>query len=274
MRLSLCNEVIREMPFAGQCEFAASVGYDGLEIAPFTLSDAPHMLDAGAVADVRRSLSDAGMKCSGLHWLLIAPEGLAITSPDAEVRARTIDVMRRLVDLAAELGAETLVHGSPKQRDLPEGRADEARAWALECFAAAGTAADAAGVVYCVEPLATRETNFINSVAEAVEIVKAVGSPGLRTMVDCSATGGTGPEVVALLDEWLPTGMLAHVQVNDPNRRGPGEGEMRFRPILQALRRRGYDRWVAVEPFDYLPDGPACAARAAGYLRGHLEGME
>jgi len=274
LRLSLCNEVIREMPFAAQCDFAASVGYDGLEVAPFTLSDMPHMLGAEAIADVRSGLSSAGVKCSSLHWLLIAPDGLAITSPDADVRTRTIDVMRRLVDLAAELGAETLVHGSPKQRDLPETGAGDARAWAMECFAAAGAAAEAAGVVYCVEPLAARETNFINSVAEAVEVVKSVGSPGLRTMVDCSATGGTGPEVVALLDEWLPTGMLAHVQVNDPNRRGPGEGEMRFRPILQALRRGGYKGWVAVEPFDYVPDGPACAARAAGYLRGHLEGME
>jgi sugar phosphate isomerase/epimerase len=42
--------------------------------------------------------------------------------------------------------------------------------------------------------------------------------------------------------------------------------------VLAALERHAYAGWVAVEPFEYLPDGPACAARAIGYLRGLMEG--
>jgi len=38
MIIALCNEVLAEMPFERQCEFAAATGYDGLELAPFTLS--------------------------------------------------------------------------------------------------------------------------------------------------------------------------------------------------------------------------------------------
>jgi sugar phosphate isomerase/epimerase len=75
----------------------------------------------------------------------------------------------------------------------------------------------------------------------------------------------------AVIDRWLPTGRIAHVQVNDPNRRGPGEGELPFAPVFAALRRNGYAGVVAVEPFKYLPDGQACAARAIGYVRGILE---
>ena len=69
-------------------------------------------------------------------------------------------------------------------------------------------------------------------------------------------------------------GKLAHVQVNDPNRQGPGQGAMRFAPILAALQAVGYDGVLAVEPFDYRPDGPGCAARAIGYLRGLLEARD
>ena len=76
-----------------------------------------------------------------------------------------------------------------------------------------------------------------------------------------------------LIDAWLPTGLIAHVQVNDPNRRAPGQGEMRFAPIFAALKRHGYAGTVAVEPFDYVPDGPGCAAYAAGYLRGVRESL-
>jgi D-psicose/D-tagatose/L-ribulose 3-epimerase len=75
----------------------------------------------------------------------------------------------------------------------------------------------------------------------------------------------------------VPSGHIAHVQVNDPNRRGPGQGEMKFAPILQSIAQLqasgDYQGTVAVEPFDYVPDGPTCAARAIGYLRGIVEGL-
>ena len=74
-------------------------------------------------------------------------------------------------------------------------------------------------------------------------------------------------------DRWLPTGLIAHVQVNDPNRRGPGQGEMKFAPILSALKRQNYAGTIAVEPFDYWPDGPGVTAFSAGYLRGLLEAL-
>jgi D-psicose/D-tagatose/L-ribulose 3-epimerase len=72
----------------------------------------------------------------------------------------------------------------------------------------------------------------------------------------------------------VPQGLIAHVQVNDRNRRGPGQGEQTFAPLFAALKRTGYAGDVAVEPFDYVPDGPSAAARAIGYLRGILEALE
>ena len=91
-------------------------------------------------------------------------------------------------------------------------------------------------------------------------------------MMDCSAAGRMEAEpLAALVDRWLPTGLLAHIQVNDRNRRGPGQGADRFAPLFAALRRHHYAGWVAVEPFDYQPDGATCAARAIGFIRGILE---
>lgn len=273
MRIALCNEVLQPMPFAQQCAWAAAVGYDGLEVAPFTLSDEPHMMIAQERAAIRRAAADAGIAITGLHWLLLTPKGLSITSPDDAVRARSVEVMRRLVDFCAEVGGKVLVHGSPGQRAIPAGETREtAIARARDAFARVADDAQRAGVVYCIEPLATTETPVINTIAEAAAIVDAVGSPGLRTMIDCAAAGRMEQApLAAVLDRWLPTGRIAHVQVNDPNRRGPGEGELQFAPILAALKRNGYEGVVAVEPFKYVPDGQACAARAIGYLRGILE---
>jgi D-psicose/D-tagatose/L-ribulose 3-epimerase len=279
MKFALCNEVLQPLPFAGQCALAASLGYDGLEVAPFTLAADPMDITDGQAGVFRRMAQDQGLQIEGLHWLLVAPAGLSIVSADDTVRERTVAVMRRLIELCALMGGRYLVHGSPKQRSVPAGSTrEEALARATGCFAKAAAAAESCGVVYCVEPLSTRETDLVNTVAEAARIVDEIGSPGLKTMIDCSAAGQMETETIeALMARWIPSGHVAHVQVNDPNRRGPGQGEMRFAPILEQLSRLQaagqYRGVVAVEPFDYVPDGPGCAARAIGYLQGIVEGL-
>jgi D-psicose/D-tagatose/L-ribulose 3-epimerase len=275
VRIALCNEVLAPWPFARQCEWAAALGYEGLELAPFTLGDDAWKLPAAQRASLRRAASDAGIAISGLHWLLRQPEGLSITSPDATVRARTLEVLRGLIDLCADLGGSVLVHGSPAQRRLPAGDEAAGRERAIETFATVAAHAQAAGVTYCIEPLAAPEADFLHTVAEAAATVQAIDRPSLRTMLDCCAAARAEAEPVhAVLARWLPTGLLAHVQVNDPNLRGPGQGALGFADILRALRRHGYAGWIAVEPFDYHPDGPACAARAIGYLKGLLEALD
>lgn len=273
MKLALCNEVIREMDFARQCTMAAGMGYAGLELAPFTLGDDTYRMGSAQRASVRRAASDAGLSICGLHWLLVAPAGLSITSDDASVRDRTIDVMRHLVDLCAELGGDYLVHGSPAQRRVGD-KKDPKDAAARGEAAWASIAGDAqkAKVVYCIEPLARGETDFVNTVAEAAAIVERVGSPHLRTMIDTSAAAQAEAEPVAdVVTRWMPTGLIGHVQLNDRNRRGPGQGGDRFAPVIKALRATGYQGWLAMEPFDYVPDGPTCAARAIGYVQGVME---
>jgi len=59
VRIALCNEVIAPMSFPKQCEYAAKLGYDGLEVAPYTLSDEPHRMGAAQLAAARSAAEDA-----------------------------------------------------------------------------------------------------------------------------------------------------------------------------------------------------------------------
>lgn len=269
MKLSLCNEVIRDLPFERQCALAAGLGYQGLELAPFTFGDDGWRMPAARRVEVRRTCRDAGLEVSGLHWLLAAPAGLSITTADRAVWQKSVDVLRASVDLCAELGGAYLVHGSPAQRRASS--ADD-RSRAEEAWLLAAEQAAAARVAYCIEPLAAPDCNFVNTLAEAAEIVRRLGNPALRIMVDTLAAGLMEPEPVAdAIRRWMPSGLVAHVQFNDRNRRGPGQGEDRFAPIVRALRETAYDGWIAMEPFVYEPDGPSCAARMIGYVAGLLE---
>ena len=279
MKFALCNEVLQPWGFGQQCAYAAKLGYDGLEVAPFTLAADPMDITDAQAREFRRIAEDAGLEIFGLHWLLVAPAGLSIVSEDKSLRDRTVGVMKRLVELCAVMGGAYLVHGSPKQRSVPQGSTKEqALARATDCFGQVAATAQAHSVAYCVEPLSPRETDVINTVAEAARIVDKVNSPGLKTMIDCSAAGQVEQEPLpALIERWMASGHVAHVQVNDPNRRAPGQGDMRFEAILEAIsrmQRQGrYKGVVAVEPFDYVPDGPGCAAWSIGYLKGIVEGM-
>jgi sugar phosphate isomerase/epimerase len=184
----------------------------------------------------------------------------------------TLGVIERLCDLCVSLGGKYLVHGSSQYRQLNPADIAGDRARGVEAFAHAAKCAESAGVTYLVEPLRPSRTGFINTVAEAVEVIDAINSPALKTMLDCcSASESEAEKIVDVLDRWLPTGTIAHFHANDANHRGPGQGGVRFSEIVAALKRGGYAGIIGVEPFICEPDGPTCAARAVGYLRGIME---
>ena len=127
IRLGICNELFEGWEFAEVCRTVKALGYDGLEIAPFTLgaADRPRSPRA-AGAELRRIVADAGLETIGLHWLLAKTEGFYLTHPDAEVRERTGDYLVALAEATRDLGGSLMVLGSPKQRDLLPGVTTEA----------------------------------------------------------------------------------------------------------------------------------------------------
>ncbi len=265
----MCNELLAAegRGLAEQCEIAAALGYMGLEIAPATLGEAPDRLSPQRVAEIARTLADHGLRVTGLHWLLAPFPALSITEPAAA--AQTRDTLLRLTDLCAGLGGAVMVHGSPGQRVPPAGEAPERTlARVAELFRPVAAHAGAAGITYCIEPLSPAETPFINRVAEGAALAGAVGDPAFRTMIDTSAAGVAEAEPVAeLIARWLPTGMIGHVQANDTNRGAPGTGADPFPAIVAALRRAGWARPVAVEPFTTCISGPVTFALGAATLR-------
>ncbi len=269
MKLSLCNEVIRDLPFERQCALATGLGYAGLEVAPFTFGDDAWRMPAAKRGDIRKACSDSGLVVSGLHWLLAAPTGLSITTSDRSVWQKSVEVLRASVELCVDLGGDYLVHGSPAQRRVES--PDDAKR-AEEAWRIAASEAGQAGVAYCLEPLARPDCNFVNTLAEAADVVRRNGNPALSLMIDTLAASLEEKESVAdAIRRWMPTGLMAHIQFNDRNKRGPGQGGDTFAPVIQALRETSYTGWVAMEPFIYEPDGPTCAARMIGYVAGLLE---
>src|SRR5690242_17840931 len=109
LRFAICNETFQGWDWERTCRFVAETGYDGIEVAPFTLAPDIRALDAGERRRIRAAAEAHVLPITALHWLLVSPEGLHINSPDPSVREETAAYLEALVDFAADLGAPTLV---------------------------------------------------------------------------------------------------------------------------------------------------------------------
>ena len=121
MKIAVCNELFQGWPIAEIFEYAARIGYGGVEIAPFTVADSVRDISSGKRKEIRRTAEDLGIEIVGLHWLLVKPEGLYLNHPDPEIRRRTREYLQELIHFCADLGGKILAHGSPKQRTVQEG---------------------------------------------------------------------------------------------------------------------------------------------------------
>jgi sugar phosphate isomerase/epimerase len=266
MKFSICNEIFQGWKLEAAMAFARGCGYDAIELAPFTL--AKHVTDISAPerGRVRECAARAGLGISGIHWVLAQTEGMHLTHPDAAVRGRTARYFCELVDFCADLGGETIVVGSPKQRNVIEGVSfDQAWQWATGTFQDAVRRAGERGVTLCLEPLAPAETNFINTAAEAIRFIRQFDSPNFKIILDVKAMSSESRPIPQIIRESWPH--FAYFHANDANLKGPGFGAVDYGPIAAALRAVGYDGVVSVEVFTFDEGAEAIARQSIRYLR-------
>src|SRR5271157_3620821 len=185
-RHSMCNEAFEKRPFADACKAIRQAGYSGIEIAPFTLAEGPAEIGATARREYRDTMQSEGLAFVGLHWLMVSPKGLHVTAPDAALRARSWEHIRRLVDLCADLGdGGVMVFGSPKQRSTTGGLTPaEATRHFAEGLAGVAPRALERGVTVLVEALPAAQCDVVGTLAEAAAIVRQIACPSIQTMFD------------------------------------------------------------------------------------------
>jgi sugar phosphate isomerase/epimerase len=274
MRIAICNELFQGWPIEKVFDYAAQLGYDGVEIAPFTLGDSVAEISPSRRKAIRRAAENSGVEIVGLHWLLVKPAGLYINHPDEIIRRRTQEYIEALIHFCADIGGKILVHGSPHQRTVQKGW-KFAESWerAKETFKCCLETARKRKVIYCIEPLASTETNFINIVEEAFRLVREIRHPNFKMMLDCRSAAAEEKSITESLIRGLDLRMIRHIHVNDANGRGPGFGNTPFAPILETLVQNGYKGYISVEVFESGPDPQTVASRSIGYLRGILEAI-
>lgn len=273
MKFAICHEMYEGLSWDEQCRLIAEAGYQGIEVAPFTISNNLAEVPPEVYESMRTTARSYGLEIIGLHWLLAKTTGLHLTSPDAAVRKATADYLSLLARVCAKLGGRVLVFGSPLQRNLLPGvTRSDALQYAADVFRSAMPAFAEHDVLLCLEPLTPRETNFINTCAEAVELMQMVDHPAMKLHQDVKAMLGAEQELIPdLIQKYRE--ICGHFHVNDSNLLGPGMGETDYRPILRALIESGYSGWVSVEVFDYSPGAQHIAVTSINYMQEILHDL-
>ena len=272
MRFAICNETYQHWPFEKAFSFSRDLGYTGIEIAPFTMAMSVYDISPQRREEVRRQAEDAGLEVVGLHWLLAKTTGYYLTSPDDTVRMATSDYLRELARLCRDLGGRVMVLGSPLQRNLLPGISHErGMELAADCIRRALPALEECNVTLAVEPLGPAEGNFLNTAELGVQLCELVGSPHCRLHLDVKAMSTESKPIPQIIKECAP--LVEHFHANDPNRRGPGMGDVDFHPIFQALAEIDYRGWVSVEVFDYEPGPERLAKESIEYMEEVVEDL-
>jgi sugar phosphate isomerase/epimerase len=262
--LAICNELFEGWDLAEVSRHCREWGYQGLELAPFTLAESPLELSAQSRAEIRRSIENEGMEVVGLHWLLARTQGLHLTSADPVVRARTLDYLIGLADLCADLGGRVMVFGSPQQRNLDAATTHtEGEGRAADLLAHLAPKLTERGVILGLEPLGPQETNFMQTAQSAVRIIEAIDSPNVRLHLDVKAMSSEQVSYGELIRNYAP--WLVHFHANDPNKLGPGMGSVDYREFWPELVAH-YRGWLSVEVFDYSPGPEVIARKSRDYL--------
>lgn len=266
MRYAICNETFEGWNHEQVCRVAAGLGYQGLEMAPFTL--APRITDVSATQrqQLRTQAESHGLQIIGLHWLLAKTQGLQITHPEAGIRQDTANYLVELARCCRDLGGTLMVFGSPGQRRIPLGATTEkAVDLAVDTFQRAKKGIEDTGVKLCLEPLSPPEADFINTADEANVILDRLGSPSFLLHLDVKAMSTEKSPTPDLIRQHAAR--MGHFHANDPNLRGPGFGKTDFVPIFQALKDVNYSGWVSVEVFDYSPDPETLSRESIRYMK-------
>ena len=272
-RHSICNEAFEKWPFAEACKAIRKAGYTGIEIAPFTLAESPGDVTAAQRSQYRDIIRSEGLTFTGLHWLMVSPKGLHVTAPDAELRRRSWEHIRALIDLCADLGPDgVMVFGSPNQRSTTGGLTrEQATQNYIDGLAAVAPHAQSRRVTVLVEALPAAQCDVVQTLDEAAGIVRQIGNPFIRTMFDVHNAIDEKEPHAALVDRHFD--LIRHVHVNELDGRHCGTGGYDFKPLFRVLCRRGYAGWISLEAFDFTPGAERLASESLRYLEREIEAL-
>jgi sugar phosphate isomerase/epimerase len=257
VRFGIRTPFPRGMTLRDRALLVVKLGYDGIELGPEWLNQP---LDA-----IQAEIEGTGAAVSAIVG------SLQLLNPDPQKRTEAIELDRRRLEMAKGLGADCVIEvpvfGPNQFTDItpvlsPREVEDRLLVAGLKLLA---DDVQRTGVTLLLEPLTRKETHYMNVQRHGVEVVQAVGSPGIRLLSDfyhMQLEEQDIGETLAHTGEYT-----AYVHLADGEKRTePGSLPFDYRPGFHSLKKWNYSGWLTVES-GATDDPEAALARALPYLK-------
>lgn len=247
-------------------------GFEGVELflSPEEPAEIPYL---------KQELSRVGLART---TCVVLPRNAHLPSPDGETHWRGVAYLNQCVERTSDLEAGLMCGPLHSGLGVMTGRRRTEDEWkrAVEGLQQVARRARELGVTLCVEPLNRFETYFLNTQADAAQLVEEIGEPNVRVHFDTFHANIEERDPVQALRA-LGT-RVGHVHISENDRGTPGNGHVDWRGTLLALREIGYDGWLTIESFaqpepqlasaaciwrDLAPSGDSLAREGLAFLK-------
>lgn len=176
---------------------------------------------------------------------IFIPGELKLVGPNVDEKA-VLEYVETVMARISQTDTRMIVWGSGGARRVPDGFDKKvARGQFIAIAKKIARVAAKYNIVIALENLNSSETNFINTVEEALYVVKKVHHPNLRLNTDIyhMLKEGESPAIIAKTKKYL-----VHVEIAEKEQRTPpGVTGADFRPYLRELKKVGYHGNIVIE---------------------------
>ena len=233
-------------------QIAAELGFDAVEIFPPTLES----IDSAKITELCKRHSLA-LSTIGTGGGAVA-QGLTLTDADADVRQKAMDYIRGIIEIAGDLGGAAII-GSMQGRAGDRDKS-QVRKMLGDAMAELGEFAKKWDQVLLYEPLNRYETDLVNQIGDAAQLIKDSSADNTKVLADLFHMNIEEADVVAAINE--NASHIGHVHFVDSNRWPAGCGHSDLDSAFNALKANQFDGYLAVESYP-LPDQLTAAKNAA-----------
>ena len=236
---------------------AAETGFDAVEISLGSASEIQPKVFANALSDCGLSLSAiaTGRMC--------LEDGLCLSNSDPKILSKAKERLFSLIELAAFLRAAVIIGGVRGSLKGSVTERNDQRSKAVSVLHECADLASKIGVTMLLEPINRYETNFVNSLKDALTLLKDINASSVKLLLDTYHMNIEETDIVAAVLAAGPK--LGYLHVADNNRLAPGQGHINFPAILSSLHEIGYTGFVSAEILP-LPDDLTALGQTSQYL--------
>lgn len=266
MKISISNIAWASSPLQNYLRLIKQLGCNGIELAPSLIWNEPIMSSKEERKNIKSKIQSFDLEIVGFHALLFTRKDLKLFYSQ-ESRKDTKNYLRRLLELCSDLGGKQIIFGSPANRKIYNRKYRDCLDQSVEDFYSLAEHARANNVIICIEPLSRKETEFIQSTQEGIELVKRINHPNFKLHIDTKSIFNNKEDVNSIIPNC--ENLLQHVHVGDVELKEPGTINYNHKKIGQALRNINYNNYVSIEMRENKDDVEGSIKRSINYVKNN-----